>query len=126
MTVVALARMVHVALEAAGELEKEGIAVEVLDPRTLVPLDRAAIRASVAKTGRLVVADEACRTCGAAAEIVSLAVEDEATYKSLKSSPRRVCAPDVPVPFSPPMEQYVAPDKGKLIAAIRAAMNGGH
>lgn len=125
VTVVALAKMVHVALEAADELEKEGISIEVVDPRTLVPLDRAAIRASVAKTGRLVVVDEACQTCGAAAEIVSLVVEDGDTYRFLKSSPKRVCAPDVPVPFSPPMEQYVAPDKGKLIAAIRQVMRGG-
>ena len=125
MTVVALARMVHIALDAAGELEKEGISIEVLDPRTLVPIDKAAIRASVSKTGRLVVVDEACQTCGAAAEIISLAVEDRSTYRSLKSSPRRVCAPDVPVPFSPPMEQHIAPDKGKLISVIREVMNGG-
>jgi pyruvate/2-oxoglutarate/acetoin dehydrogenase E1 component len=124
VTVVALARMVHVALEAAKELEKEGISLEVIDPRTLVPLDRAAIRASVAKTGRLVVVDEACQTCGAASEIISLVVEEEGTYRLLKSSPKRVCAPDVPVPFSPPMEQFVAPNKTKVIAAIREVMDG--
>ncbi len=124
VTVVALARMVHVALDAAGELEKAGISIEVLDPRTLVPFDRAAIRASVAKTGRLVVVDEACQTCGAAAEIISMVVEDRGTYKLLKSSPKRVCAPDVPVPFSPPMEQFVAPDKAKLISAVREVMDG--
>jgi pyruvate dehydrogenase E1 component beta subunit len=124
VTVVALARMVHVALEAAGELEKAGISIEVLDPRTLVPFDRAAIRASVAKTGRLVVVDEACQTCGAAAEIISMVVEDTSTYKALKSGPRRVCAPDVPVPFSPPMEQFVAPDKAKLMAAVYDVMDG--
>jgi pyruvate dehydrogenase E1 component beta subunit len=125
VTVVALARMVHVALEAAGELEKAGISIEVLDPRTLVPFDRAAIRASVAKTGRLVVVDEACQTCGAAAEIISMVVEDRSTYKALKSGPRRVCAPDVPVPFSPPMEQFVAPDKAKLMAAVYEVMDKG-
>ncbi len=124
VTVVALARMVHVALDAAEELDREAISIEVIDPRTLVPLDRAAIRASVAKTGRLVVMDEACQTCGAAAEIISLVVEDGDTYGFLKSSPKRVCAPDIPVPFSPPMERYVAPDKEKLIAAVRQVMNG--
>ena len=124
VTVVALARMVHVALDAAGELEKAGISIEVLDPRTLVPFDRAAIRASVAKTGRLVVVDEACQTCGAAAEIISMVVEDTGTYRLLKSSPKRVCAPDVPVPFSPPMEQFVAPDKAKLIKAVHEVMDG--
>jgi len=124
VTVVALARMVHVALDAAHELEKAGISMEVLDPRTLVPFDRAAIRESVAKTGRLVVVDEACQTCGAAAEIISMVVEDGGTYRMLKSSPKRVCAPDVPVPFSPPMEQFVAPDKAKLIKAVHEVMDG--
>jgi pyruvate/2-oxoglutarate/acetoin dehydrogenase E1 component len=124
-TVVALARMVHVALDAAGELEKEGISVEVLDPRTLAPLDRDAIRASVYKTGRLVVVDEACQTCGAAAEIISLVVEERDAYRRLKSSPKRVCAPDVPVPFSPPMEQRIAPDKRRVIEAVRQAMDEG-
>jgi pyruvate dehydrogenase E1 component beta subunit len=122
VTVVALARMVHIALDAASELEEEGISVEVIDPRTLVPLDRDTIRASVAKTGRLVVVDEACQTCGAAAEIISLVVEDGDTYELLKTSPKRVCAPDVPVPFSPPMEQYIAPDKKKVVAAVRQVM----
>jgi acetoin:2,6-dichlorophenolindophenol oxidoreductase subunit beta len=123
VTVVALAKMVHVALDAASVLEGEGISVEVIDPRTLVPLDRPAIRASVEKTGRLIVVDEACKTCSAAAEIVSLVVEDAITYKALKAHPIRVCAPDVPVPFSPPMEQFVAPDREKVIAAIRKAMS---
>jgi pyruvate dehydrogenase E1 component beta subunit len=122
VTVVALARMVHIVLDAASELEEEAISVEVIDPRTLVPLDRDTIRASVAKTGRLVVVDEACQTCGAAAEIISLVVEDGDTYELLKASPKRVCAPDVPVPFSPPMEQYVAPDKKKVVAAVRQVM----
>jgi pyruvate/2-oxoglutarate/acetoin dehydrogenase E1 component len=119
VTVVALARMVHLALDVADEMRREGVSLEVIDPRTLVPLDRAAIRASVAKTGRLVVVDEACATCGAAAEIISLVVEDEETYRLLKSHPKRVCGPDIPIPFSPPLEQYVAPDKQKLILALR-------
>jgi acetoin:2,6-dichlorophenolindophenol oxidoreductase subunit beta len=119
VTVVALARMVYVALDAAEEMAREGVSLEVIDPRTLVPLDRAAIKASVAKTGRLVVVDEACATCGAAAEIISLVVEDEGTYALLKSHPKRVCGPDIPIPFSPPLEQHVAPDKRKLIQAIR-------
>lgn len=84
-----------------------------------VPLDREAIRASVAKTGRLVVVDEACQTCGAAAEILSLVVEDDLTFSHLKSHPKRVCGLDVPFPFSPPMEQYAIPDKEKIVAAVR-------
>jgi pyruvate/2-oxoglutarate/acetoin dehydrogenase E1 component len=124
VTVVALAQMAHLALAVAEELEREGISLEVIDPRTLVvPLDRAAIRASVAKTGRLVVVDEACRTCGAAAEIISLVVEEGTTFSHLKSHPKRVCGLDVPIPFSPPMEQYAVPGKEKIIDAIREVMN---
>ena len=123
VTVVALARMVYLALEAAEDMEREGISLEVIDPLTLIPLDRAAIRASVAKTGRLIVVDEACRTCGAAAEIISLLVEDDTIFSHLKSSPKRVCGLDVPIPFSPPMEQYAVPDKDKIAAAVREAMN---
>lgn len=122
VTVVALARMVHEALAAAEEMERQGISMEVIDPRTLVPLDRKTILASVARTGRLVVADEACQTCGAAAEIVSMVVEDSATFGCLKSSPKRVCSLDVPIPFSPPLEQYVLPDKDKIMTAVKDAV----
>ena len=119
VTVVALAWMVHEALAAADELEGHGISVEVIDPRTLIPLDRDTIRASVAKTGRLVVVDEACRTCGAAAEIASLVVEDPTTFGCLKAPPKRLCGVDVPIPYSPPMEKYIVPDKEKIIATIK-------
>jgi pyruvate/2-oxoglutarate/acetoin dehydrogenase E1 component len=122
VTVVALAKMVHEALAVAEEMEREGISLEVIDPRTLVPLDGASIRASVARTGRLVVVDEACRTCGAAAEIMSLVVEDDASFGYLKSHPKRVCGLDVPIPFSPPMERYAVPDKEEIVAAVRAVM----
>ena len=119
VTVVALARMAHLAAEVAAEMEREGISLEVIDPRTLVPLDKEAIRESVAKTGRLLVVDEACRTCGAAAEIVSLVVEDRRIFRCLKSQPARVCGLDVPIPFSPPMERFAVPDKEKIAAAVR-------
>jgi acetoin:2,6-dichlorophenolindophenol oxidoreductase subunit beta len=119
VTVVALARMVYEALAAAEELGKEGISLEVIDPRTLVPLDTEAIRSSVARTGRLMVVDEACPTCGAAAEIISLVVEDEAIFSSLKARPVRVCGLPVPIPFSPPMEQYAIPGKQKIVDAAR-------
>jgi pyruvate dehydrogenase E1 component beta subunit len=122
VTVVALSRMVHEALAVAGEMEKQGISVEVIDPRTLVPLDKETIRKSVAKTGRLVVVDEACQTCSAAAEIVSLVTEDDKTFGKLKSSPKRVCGLDVPIPYSPPMERYVMPDKARIKAAIEQAL----
>ncbi len=122
VTVVALARMVHLALDVAAEMQGEGVSLEVIDPRCLVPLDRAAIKTSVAKTGRLVVVDEACATCGTAAEIISLVVEDENIYTLLKSHPKRVCGPDIPIPFSPPLEEYVAPDKQKLTLAIHEVL----
>jgi pyruvate/2-oxoglutarate/acetoin dehydrogenase E1 component len=119
VTVVALSLMVYDALEAAEEVGKQGISVEVIDPRTLVPLDVETIRNSVAKTGRLVVVDEACKTCSAAAEILSIVVEDADTFRSLKAPTRRVCGLDVPVPFSPPMERYAIPDKERIAQAIK-------
>lgn len=122
VTVVALAKMVHEALAVAGEMEKEGISMEVIDPRTLVPLDRETIKASVEKTGRLVVVDEACLTCSAAAEITALVAEDPRVFKKLKSAPKRVCGLDVPIPYSPPMERYALPDKDNIRAAVRAVM----
>ncbi len=122
VTVVALSRMVHEALAVAKEMEKQGVSVEVIDPRTLVPLDRETIRKSVAKTGRLVVVDEACQTCSAAAEIVSLVTEDAKTFGKLKSPPKRVCGLDAPIPYSPPMERFVVPDKQRIEAAIKQVL----
>ncbi len=122
ITVVALARMVYEALGAAEDLSKENISLEVIDPRTLVPLDKQAILESVKKTGRLIVVDEACQTCSAAAEIVALATSDREVFGRLKSAPARVCGLDVPIPFSPPMEKYVIPNKAKIIDAVRSVM----
>lgn len=119
VTVVAMSLIVYEALAAAEEAEKEGISVELIDPRTLVPLDVKAIRKSVAKTGRIVVVDEACQTCSAACEILSIVVEDDDTFSRLKAPAKRVCGLDVPVPFSPPMEKYSIPDKDKILSAIR-------
>ncbi len=123
VTVVALAKMVYDALAAAEILQKEGISLEVIDPRTLVPLDKDTIFSSVLKTGRLVVVDEACQTCGAAAEIIAQAAAEKEIFKALKSPPCRVCGLEVPIPFSPPMEKYVLPDKEKIIAAVRKALS---
>ena len=123
VTVVALAKMVHLSMEIAEELEKEGVSVEIIDPCTLIPLDRDSIIASVMKTGRLVVVDEACRTCGAAGEIISSVVEDSRVFKNLKASPKRVTGLDVPIPFSIPMENHVVPDKAKIVSAIRTVMD---
>jgi len=122
VTLVALSRLVHDALAVAEELAKEGISVEVIDPRTLVPLDKDTIKKSVTKTGRLVVVDEACQTCGAGGEILASVVEDENIFRQLKAPAKRVCGLDIPVPFSRPMELYVVPDKAKITAAIRQVM----
>jgi len=119
VTVVALAKMVYEALAAATELEKTGISLEVIDPRTLVPLDHETIKSSVRKTGRLIVVDEACPTCGATAEIVSLVTTDKSTFARLKSPPVRICGLEVPIPFSPPLEKHVIPDKDRIIRAVR-------
>jgi acetoin:2,6-dichlorophenolindophenol oxidoreductase subunit beta len=123
VTVVALSRMVHESLAVAEEVAGEGISVEVVDPRTLVPLDKETIRDSVAKTGRLVVVDEACQTCSAASEIVSLIVEDDRVFNRLKAPPKRVCGLDIPIPYSPPMERYAIPSREKIGAAIRQVIN---
>lgn len=116
VTVVATSLMVVRALEAAEELAKKGIDVEVVDPRTLVPLDKKAILASVAKTGRLVVVDECHRSCGVASELVAIVAEEG--FDSLKAPVKRVTTLDVPVPFSRPMEAYMVPSREKIIAAV--------
>src|SRR5262249_11431290 len=92
VTVVALAYYVREALAVADELAREGISLEVVDPRTLVPMDVEAIRSSVRKTGRVVIADEAPATCSAASEIAASIVEDADTFRVLKAPIRRVCA----------------------------------
>jgi len=125
VTIVALAWLVHEALAAAETLAAEGISVEVVDPRSLVPMDADAIRASVQKTGRLVVADEAGPTCGASAEIAALATEDPATFKALKAPVKRVCALQVPIPYSPGLEDHVFPDREKIAEGVRTAMKAG-
>jgi acetoin:2,6-dichlorophenolindophenol oxidoreductase subunit beta len=119
VTIVAFAWLVHEALAAAHELEGEGISVEVVDPRTLVPMDAATIRASVRKTGRLVIADEAGPTASAAAEVAALVCEDDATFRALKAAPQRVCALQVPIPYGPELEDHVFPDRHKIAAAVR-------
>ena len=119
VTVVALAWLVHEALAAAEELDKEGVSVEVIDPRSLFPLDRETIRLSVQKTGCLVVADEAGPTAGASAEIAALVTEDAETFKSMTAPPKRVCALQVPIPYTPTLENHVFPDRNRIIAGIR-------
>lgn len=122
VTIVALAKMLYSALDAAEELAARGISAEVIDPRTLVPFDREAVIKSVKKTGRLVVVDEACQTCGAAAEIIAMVTSDKGAFRKLKAAPARVCGLDIPIPFSPPLEKFAIPDAEKIVKATRGVM----
>jgi pyruvate/2-oxoglutarate/acetoin dehydrogenase E1 component len=115
LTIVSYAAMLHTSLEAASELEKQGIDAEVLDLRTLVPLDREAILASVAKTNKLLVVHEDTRTGGIAGEIAALATES--AFEDLDGPIRRVTSLDTPVPYSPPLEDYFRPNAAKVVAA---------
>lgn len=125
ITVVGLAWQVQEALAAAETLAGEGVSVEVVDPRTLVPMDADTIRASVRKTGRLLIADEAGPTAGAAAEIATLCTEDPETFACLKAPPKRVCALQVPIPYSPVLEDHVFPERKKIAAGVREVLAAG-
>jgi pyruvate/2-oxoglutarate/acetoin dehydrogenase E1 component len=116
VTVFATLYMVHRALTAARELDKQGIDVEVIDPRTLCPLDKAAIIASVKKTGRIVIVTEDCKTGGVSAEVAAIVAEEALDY--LDAPIKRVAEPDTPIPFSPPLEQFVLPDEQKIVQAV--------
>lgn len=117
VTIVAVAGAMKPALAAAAALKREGIAAEVVDPRTLVPLDKDTILESVAKTGRLVLVDNANRTCNAAAEIAAMVAEEGFEY--LKRPIQRLSTPDVHIPFSPVLERPLFPDADAIVAAVR-------
>jgi pyruvate dehydrogenase E1 component beta subunit len=116
VTVVATALMVHRALAVAAKLQEKGISLEVIDPRTLIPLDKQTIIDSVKKTGKLVVMSEEPKTGSIAAEISAMVVED--AFDFLDAPIKRVCAPDTPIPFSPVLEKFWMPDEDDLIKAI--------
>ena len=120
VTVVGISTGVHIALQAAQQLEVENISIEVIDPRTLVPLDYEAILNSVARTGRLVIIDPANRTCSAAAEISAMICE--IAFDCLKAPIIRVTTPDMQIPFSPAIEKQLYPDVDKAIAAIQKVL----
>jgi 2-oxoisovalerate dehydrogenase E1 component beta subunit len=115
LTVIAYGAMVHTALEATDDLD--GASVEVLDLRSLVPLDEEAILASVRKTSKVLIVDEANQTCAAGAQVA--AVIAEKGFEDLDGPVRRVATPDVPIPFSPPLEQAVLPTVDKVKEAAR-------
>jgi len=120
VTIVALARTVHQSLEAAAELEKEGISVEVLDPRTIVPLDEDAIVNSVKKTGRLVIADEDYPRCGFATDVSALVADRGFHY--LDAPIKMVTALNSPAPFSPVLEEVFLPSTERIIKAVHSTL----
>jgi acetoin:2,6-dichlorophenolindophenol oxidoreductase subunit beta len=120
VTVVAISGAVRAALAAAGQLAGEGISVEVVDPRSLVPMDYATILSSVQKTGRLVVADPSHRTCSPAAEIAATVAEDG--FWSLQAPIVRVTTPDTHIPFSPPLEAQLYPGPDRIAEAVRQTL----
>jgi pyruvate/2-oxoglutarate/acetoin dehydrogenase E1 component len=117
ITIVSYAAMAHVAMEAASVLAKEGIEAEVIDLRTLLPLDRQTILDSVKKTNRLLVVHEDTRTGGIAGEIAAIVCEEAFGYLDAPIS--RVTALDTPVPYSPPLEERFLPNAEKVVAAAR-------
>jgi pyruvate dehydrogenase E1 component beta subunit len=117
VTIVATSSMVRVALAAADMLAADGISAEVIDPRTLVPLDEEALVRSAQKTGRAIVVDEGHRRYGAGAELA--AVIAEGAFYNLDAPVRRLGALDVPIPFSPPLEDETVPTPDTVAAAAR-------
>ncbi len=115
VTVVSLGMGVHHAMKAAKELQEQGVSAEVIDLVSLVPLDRDTIRASVAKTGRLIVVDEDYMSYGVSGEIIASVTEHDISV--LKAPPKRVAFPDVPIPFARVMEQFCLPNPDKIVAA---------
>ncbi len=124
VTIVAIGAMVRLALQAAEALAKDArIDAEVLDPRTLVPFDTPALLESIAKTGRLVVVDEARDRCSAASHIAAIA--SDKGFRLLRAPIRRVTAPNVPMPYSPALEKLVYPNAARIVAAVQALLAPG-
>src|ERR1700685_4085524 len=118
LTVVSYAAMVHTAIEAAEELAKDGIDAEVIDLRTLRPLDKETILDSVKKTNKLLIVHEDTRTGGIAGEIAAIVCES--AFEDLDGPIERVTALDTPVPYSPPLEEHFLPDRKSVVAAARS------
>ena len=120
VTIVAIGNMVNQALIAAETLQGKGISAEIIDPRTLVPLDEPAIIDSIQKTGRLVIIDEEPVTGSAASEIAATITEK--AFDLLDAPIKRVCAPNTSIPFSPVLEQFWLPNAEKLVDAVQEIM----
>ena len=120
VTIVSYLKTLHEALQAAEELERDGISAEVFDPRTLSPFDRDGLGESLDRTGRLLIAHEAPTTGGFGAEIA--AVASESFWSMLKGPIVRVCGRDTPVPYAPELEGFVLPDAGRITDSVRVMM----
>lgn len=123
VTIVATAMMVHKSLEAAEQLESEGISVEVVDPRTLVPLDEETIVESVKKTGRLIVVHEAVKRGGFGGEIASMIAESEA-FDYLDAPIKRLGGKAVPIPYNPELEKAAVPQVQDIVDAVKDTLKG--
>ncbi|MFN8456550.1 MAG: alpha-ketoacid dehydrogenase subunit beta [Anaerolineae bacterium] len=121
VTIVAIGRMVNYVLKAAEKLAAEGIEVEVIDPRTLSPLDEKTILESVKKTHRLIVVDEDNPRCSMATDLISLVSTKAFEYQD--APPQAITAPHTPVPFSPPLEDYYIPSVDTIVAAVKTAVS---
>jgi pyruvate/2-oxoglutarate/acetoin dehydrogenase E1 component len=121
VTVFAYQRMLYKALDAAKELAKHHIEIEIIDPRTLVPLDKNALISSIKKTGRLVVVEEGCKTLGVGAEIAAL-ISDEG-FDYLEAPIKRVANPNVPIPSSLAIDKYVIPQVDDIVSSVKEVYN---
>lgn len=122
VSIITYSNMIWEAMDAAEELAKEGISCEVLDLRTISPMDREAICETVKKTGRVVVAEEGVETGGIGAEVTAV-IADE-VYEYLDAPVKRVACPMIPIPFNPDLERFVVPNKDNIIDAVREVING--
>lgn len=124
LTIISYGRMLPVCLDAAAQLKKnEGISAEVVDPRTLVPLDKETIIASASKTGRVLIVHEACQTGGFGGELAAVIADSEAFFK-LDAPIRRCCGLDVPIPYCPELEKNVVPGKDVIIENALSLVRG--
>jgi pyruvate dehydrogenase E1 component beta subunit len=123
LTIIATSSMVQVALLAADELERDGVSVEVVDPRTIAPLDRATLVQSAQKTGRVIVMDEGHKSYGASAELAAVIAED--AFWHLDAPVMRLAAMDVPIPFSPVLEDETVPTPERVVAAALSLLGKG-
>ena len=122
VTIVALGYMIELALAAADRAAELGVSAEVIDPRSVSPLDAGSVLASVRRTGRLIVVDEAPPMCSMASEVTALVAEDGETFASLRAPVQRVCGAAVPIPYSPALEDAVLPSVDGILKAIRSVV----